>query len=207
MFKVVIAEDHEMVRIGLRMMLDASGRFGVAGETAHAHEVETLVHETGAHAAVVDLGLGETSGLDLVRRLRQRFPPLRIVVATGSAHPGGAEEAFAAGADGFVVKRSRGAELLDALDAVMAGRRFSGSRHDVDVSAAPAELTPREKDILRLVAQGKTNPDIAQELHIGVLAVRKYRNGLLQKLGAADEAGLVAYARSAGLAGPAGSGN
>lgn len=202
MFKVVIAEDHEMVRIGLRMMLDASGRYGVAGETAHAHEVETLVRETGAHVAVVDLGLGESSGLEVVRLLRARFPPLRIVVATGSAHPGGPEEAFAAGADGFVVKRSRGSELLDALDAVMAGRRFAGSRQEPDGSAAPAELTGREKDILRLVAQGRTNPEIAQELHIGVLAVRKYRNGLLEKLGAADDAGLLAYARAAGLAEP-----
>lgn len=204
MFKVVIAEDHEMVRIGLRMMLDASGRYGVAGETAHAHEVEALVQETGADAAVIDLGLGESSGLDLVQRLRHRFPGLRIVVATGSAHPGGAGEAFAAGADGFVVKRSRGSELLDALDAVMAGGRFAASREEPEGSAAPAELTGREKDILRLVAQGRTNPEIAQELHIGVLAVRKYRSGLLQKLDAADDAGLVAYARSAGLANPPG---
>ncbi|MET0311669.1 MAG: response regulator transcription factor [Burkholderiaceae bacterium] len=199
MHKVVIAEDHEMVRIGLRMMLDASGRYSVAGETPHAHEVEALIRDTGAAIAVVDQVLGESSGLDLATQLRKSFPFLKIVLATGSALPGGAEIAFAAGADGFLIKRSRGAELLDALDAVMAGQRYAGARHDLDSPGAAELLSEREKEILRLVARGRTTREIADDLDIGVLAARKYRSGLVRKLDTGDDDGLVAYARSAGL--------
>lgn len=210
MIKVVVAEDHALVRQGIGMLLSANGNFKLVGETALGSEVEALVLQHRPDVLLLDLALGDSSGIEVARKVKRAVPSTRILVVTGNVYPGSVTNAFAAGADGFVLKHEQGDELLDAIHAVLAGRRYVSPQvaKAMSVSAnrtaegpeTSQTLTPREQQIVRLIAKGGSNQEIADALHISVLTARKHRQNVMIKLGLHNGAEIAAYAMKSGLA-------
>jgi DNA-binding NarL/FixJ family response regulator len=126
--KVVLAEDHELVRLGVRMVLARSRRYELVAETAHGRELEALVREHDAQLVLLDLVLRDSSGLELAARLKRAAPSAKILVVTGDASAAVAKEALRVGADGLVLKEGKGEELLGAMDVVIDGGRYVSPR-------------------------------------------------------------------------------
>jgi len=128
MIRVAIVEDHELVRLGVRMVLARSRRYTVVAETAQGKELEALVRQSDAQLVLLDLALSDGTGIAAANRLKQAIPSVKILIVTGDASSGLVKESFRAGADGFLLKEGRGEELLRAMDAVMAGTRYLSPR-------------------------------------------------------------------------------
>lgn len=192
------------------MLLGANGEFIVVGETALGSEVEALVRLQRPDLLLLDLALGDSSGIEVARKVRRAVPSTRILVVTGNVYPGSVTNAFAAGADGFVLKHEQGDELLDAIHAVLSGLRYVSPQVAKAMSAAatrsaespePSQtLTPREQQIVRLITKGSSNQEIADVLHISILTARKHRQNIMIKLGLHNGAEIAAYAMKSGLA-------
>lgn len=210
MIKVVVAEDHALVRQGIGMLLSANGDFQLVGETALGSEVEALVQQHRPDLLLLDLALGDSSGIEVARKVKRAAPLTRILVVTGNVYPGSVTNAFAAGADGFVLKHEQGDELLGAIRAVLAGRRYvspqvakamsASASRSAEGSESSQTLTPREQQIVRLIAKGGSNQEIADALHISVLTARKHRQNVMIKLRLHNGAEIAAYAIKSGLA-------
>lgn len=209
MVRVVVAEDHVLVRQGIAMLLQSAGGFELVAETAKGSDVELLVQFHKPDLLLLDLALSDSSGIEVARRVRRVAPALRILVVTGNVYPGSVANAFGAGVNGFVLKHEQGAELLDAIQSVMAGRRYispqvakgldSSSNKRPNAQGLPQTLTQREQQIVRMIARGSTNQEIADALHISVLTARKHRQNVMLKLGLHNGAEIAAYAMQAGL--------
>mgnify|MGYP006165573979 FL=1 len=210
MVKVVVAEDHALVRQGIGLLLGASGGFELVAETALGSEVELLVQHHRPDLLLLDLALSDSSGIEVARKVKRAEPRTRILVVTGNVYPGSVANAFAAGADGFVLKHEQGADLLEAIHTVLAGRRYispqvakalgpSTNRQSLG-SDTSQSLTSREQQIVRMIAKGGSNQDIADALHISVLTARKHRQNVMLKLGLHNGAEIAAYAIKSGLA-------
>jgi DNA-binding NarL/FixJ family response regulator len=210
MVKVVVAEDHALVRQGIGLLLGASGGFELVAETAMGSEVELLVQHHRPDLLLLDLALSDSSGIEVARKVKRAEPRTRILVVTGNVYPGSVANAFAAGADGFVLKHEQGADLLEAIYTVLAGRRYispqvakalgpSTNRQSLG-SDTSQSLTGREQQIVRMIAKGGSNQDIADALHISVLTARKHRQNVMLKLGLHNGAEIAAYAIKSGLA-------
>ena len=128
MIRVAIVEDHELVRLGVRMVLARSRRYTVVAETARGKELETLVRQCDAQLVLLDLALSDGAGIAAAARLRQSIPSVKILIVTGDATSSLVKDAFHAGADGFMLKEGKGEELLRAMDAVMDGIRYLSPR-------------------------------------------------------------------------------
>ncbi len=192
------------------MLLSANGSFKLVGETALGSEVEALVLQHRPDVLLLDLALGDSSGIEVARKVKRAVPSTRILVVTGNVYPGSVTNAFAAGADGFVLKHEQGDELLDAIRAVLAGLRYVSPQVAKAMSAAANRapegpessqtLTPREQQIVRLITKGVSNQQIADALHISILTARKHRQNIMIKLGLHNGAEIAAYAMKSGLA-------
>lgn len=209
MIRVVVAEDHALVRQGIAMLLQSAGGFQLVAETAKGSDVELLVQFHKPDLLLLDLALSDSSGIEVARRVRRVAPAVRILVVTGNVYPGSVANAFSAGANGFVLKHEQGSELLDAIQTVMTGRQYISAQvaRGLDSSASkrpnatglPQTLTRREQQIVRLIARGSTNQEIADILHISVLTARKHRQNVMLKLGLHNGAEIAAYAMQSGL--------
>ncbi|WP_066273133.1 response regulator [Hydrogenophaga palleronii] len=206
--KVVVAEDHTLVRQGIGMLLAASGGFEVVADTALASEVAPLVRHHKPELLLLDLSLRDGSGIEVARQIRRGAPQTRILVVTGNLYPGSVANAFAAGVDGFVLKHADGLELLDAIRSVLAGQRYISPQitHALPAANAPTgqmrsspSLTQREQQVVRLIAKGGSNQEIADALSISVLTARKHRQNLMIKLGLHNGAEIAIYAIQSGL--------
>ena len=210
MFKVVVAEDHALVRQGINMLLSTTGGFELVAETALGSEVEVMVAFHKPDLLLLDLALSDSSGIEVARKVKKVAPATKVLIVTGNVYPGSVANAFAAGADGFVLKHEQGSELLDAIKAVLAGRRYVSPQvsKGLDNTAAaragnqgmPQTLTQREQQIVRMIAKGGSNQEIADALHISVLTARKHRQNVMLKLGLHNGAEIAAYAMQSGLA-------
>lgn len=209
MIRVVVAEDHALVRQGIAMLLQSVGGYQLVAETAKGSDVELLVQFHKPDLLLLDLALSDSSGIEVARKVRRVAPAVRILVVTGNVYPGSVTNAFSAGANGFVLKHEQGSELLDAIQTVMAGRQYVSPQvaKGLDSSASkrpnavglPQTLTKREQQIVRLIARGSTNQEIADDLHISVLTARKHRQNVMLKLGLHNGAEIAAYAMQSGL--------
>jgi two-component system response regulator NreC len=199
--RVVLADDHQVVRAGLRVLLDAERRFTVVGEAGDAASTRSRVAEHEPGVLVLDLNLGGESGLDLIPDLCRDHPNTEIVVLTMQENPAFAQAALRAGAAGYVLKDAVGAELMDAISTVAAGGSYLNPQIGAKIAALsqsagqPDRLTPREQEVLRLIALGHTNPEIAMSLTLSVRTVESHRAHIQQKTGLTSRAELVAYAR------------
>jgi two-component system response regulator NreC len=211
MATIVLAEDHHVVREGIRALLERQRDFTVVGETSDGLEVAGLVERTSADVLVVDLVMPGLGGLDVAREVTRRSPKTRIVIL--SMHSGEAFvlQALRNGAAGYVLKESTGAELVQAIRQVLEGRPFlspplsekaiesyvaKSRMGDVDIYEM---LTTREREVLHLAAEGLSNPAIGERLGISPRTAETHRAHVMQKLGLRNRADLVVYALKRGL--------
>ncbi|WP_334159221.1 response regulator transcription factor [Oryzomicrobium sp.] len=195
--RVVIVDDHPLVRDGVRACLEASPHLRVVGEAGDAVAAEQLILAERPDLALVDIGMRGESGIDLIARLRRQEVPTRLVVLTMYDNPEYVAEAMRAGARGYVLKDAPSDEIFAAIDAVQAGGCYYSAGVDpVAGSGHPAGplLTHREKEVLALIAEGLNNKRIASALGMSVRTVETHRLNIKRKVGIEGTAALLKYA-------------
>jgi DNA-binding NarL/FixJ family response regulator len=209
--RILIADDHTLVRSGMRALLQTEAEFEVVGEAATGEQVVTMAATLQPDVIVMDLRMPGISGIEATRRILQANPAIRILVVTLLEEDDTLFAALRAGARGYVLKEASEGEVLRAIRAVGEGEAiFSASMAArlVGFFAAPRQaasslpfpdLTEREREVLILIAQGRSNSEIAQELVIGQKTVRNYISSIFSKLQVADRAQAIIRAREAGL--------
>ena len=205
--RLLIADDHALVVEGLRKLLEPLHR--VVGIARDGAETLRLVAETEADCLLLDLSMPGGNGLDLIGPIRKRAPRLKIVIVTMFVDKALAEAALQAGADGFVPKDAGSEELQAAIIEVMAGRRYvaraalkRGRPGPEDQGLGLSQLTPRQREIVGMVGEGKSNAEIADSLGLTEKTITFHRTNIRRALGIANEWGLVRYAMLARLSGP-----
>jgi len=203
---IVLADDHEVVRAGLRMLLEAEPGLAVVSEAGDVALTERRVAAHRPQVLVLDINMPEGSSLPAIPRLLSASPATSIVVLTMQNDAELAREALRAGATGFVLKESAKEELIQAVRLAAEGRTYLtpelGARLATEVAGAagaPDDLSPREIEVLRLIALGHTNTEIAAQLFLSVRTVESHRAHIQQKTQKGSRAELVAYARENGL--------
>jgi len=211
--RIILAEDHVLMRDGLKMLLGTQGGLEVVAETGDGNAVEALVRQFKPQLLLLDLGLPGQHGVKIAASLKAEFgDTIKVLVLTGDLQADSVRQALAAGADGYVHKSEDSAELLQAVHAVLAGRQyvsrniaaaFSPRARLVDPAGDSLVATPREREIMSLVARGLSNREIAELLAISVLTVRTHRQNLMEKFSLRNAAEITAYAVQRGYYSPA----
>jgi two-component system, NarL family, response regulator NreC len=203
---IVLVDDHEVVRAGLRLLLDAEEDFEVVSEAGDVAVAERRVVAYRPQVLILDVNLPGGSSIPAIPRFLQIAPETKIVILTMQSDPELAREALRAGATGFVLKEAAEAELIEAVRLAAAGRTYLnpelGARLAAKVPSAvgpPDDLSIRELEVLRLIALGHTNTEIASQLFLSVRTVESHRAHIQQKTQRGSRAELVAYAREHGL--------
>ena len=212
--RILIADDHAVLRAGLRRLIGEQPDMDVVGEAADGEEAVRRTRELRPDVALMDLTMPGLGGLKAIERIRQDCPETRVLVLTMHDVPAYLRSVLAAGGSGYVVKRAADSELLSAIRSVYRGRTVLdptlavqvvqsglGKRPPVGGGAAAPHLSQREQEVLDLVAQGYTNQQIADRLGLSVKTVETYRARLVQKLGLRSRAELLRYAMDTGLFG------
>ena len=214
--RVAIVEDQELVRTGLRMILDAADGIEVVGEAADGADVPDLVRRAAPDVVLMDIRMPDVDGIEATRRLAASGSPARVIVLTTFDLDEHVQAALRAGASGFLVKDGPAEEMLTAVRVVAAGESLLSpsvtrrviaelvSRPEPSERRPPAleELTPREEEVLLLLARGRSNAEIADELVVSHETVKSHVARILMKLGARDRVQAVIAAYEAGLVRP-----
>ncbi|WP_179401322.1 response regulator [Burkholderia guangdongensis] len=203
MIKVLIADDHALVREGLRHILRNESGFEVAGEAKDSASTLALVRGTDAHILVLDLSMPGRNGIELIKQIKDEKPALHILVLTMHAEQQYAVRAFRAGAAGYITKESASAELVAALTKIASGgvyvslamaEQFAQSLVEPVDSLPHQRLSDREFDVFRRIAAGQAISEIAQELCVSVKTVSTYKTRILEKMQMPNDTALVRYA-------------
>jgi len=209
--RILIVDDHAVVRAGLAMLVNAEDDLEVVGEAGSAREAIFEARSTKPDVVLMDVMMPDQSGIEVVPQLLRELPEAKVLVLSMQDDPRYVREAFEAGASGYVLKEAADTELVAAIKEVAAGGRYVhpelGARL---VSAETAErrraeedpLSDREREVLRLLALGHTNQEIAKELYISVRTAETHRAHIMQKLRLSSRAELVRYALDEGLLEP-----
>jgi DNA-binding NarL/FixJ family response regulator len=210
--KVFLADDHAVVRDGLRFILEAQGDMTVVGDAANGRDAVNQVKELEPDIVVMDIGMPELNGIEATQQIRQIFPSIEVVILSVFSTTEHIFRALQAGARGYLLKESAGIEVVNAIRTVHAGRRYLSQKIDeiviedyihpqkINNAKTPLELlSPREREVLQLVAEGKTSQEIANILYLSPKTIETYRSRLMQKLGVKDIPGLVKFAIQHGL--------
>jgi two-component system response regulator NreC len=202
--RVVIADDHAVVRRGLRQVLDADGGFDVVAEAADLDSARRYVRGHHPDVLVLDLNMPGGSTLDGIPEIRAECPETQIVVLTMQDEPAYARHALGAGALGYVLKEAAEAELVEAIQRAAAGDTYLNPRLGARVAAEPPPgppdgLSEREVEVLHMIALGHTNAEIADQLYLSVRTVETHRAHIQQKLRLGTRSELVRYAIDHGL--------
>ena len=211
--RVLLADDHAVLRAGLRMLIDAQPDMAVVAEAGDGDEAIRRVSTVPTDVAVVDLAMPGIGGIETIRRLREQAPDTRVLVLTMHDDPAYPRVALAAGASGYVTKDVDGPDVLSAIRAVARGRTYvqcgvTMARDDaapgglLPAESAPSarpSLSARERQVLELLARGYTNRQAAERLFLSVKTVETYRARLGEKLGLRTRSDLVRFALSLGL--------
>jgi DNA-binding NarL/FixJ family response regulator len=201
MSRVYLVEDHQIMRDGLRALLEVRGHT-VVGESADPTQALADLLRLAPEILLLDLNLGGRSGLELQAELQRRHLPVRTVVLTMSAQPHQVAEALHLGASAYVLKGSPASELMDAIELAVKGKKFLGANvADLALEALTQPdddplslLSPRERQTVLMVVQGKSSAAIGETLHLSPKTVATYRCRLMKKLGVSDVPGLVRLA-------------
>jgi DNA-binding NarL/FixJ family response regulator len=204
--KVLLVDDHAVVRAGYKRYLELDTQIEVVGEAENGEQAYALLSELTADVIVMDLSMPGRGGLESIRHILQRYPEQRILVFTMHENAALAAQALRAGAKGYLTKSVSPDLIVDAIHQIMQG----GQPIDADLAAAikqselesapHLQLAPREFEIFRLLANGQSVDEIGQRLHIGVKTVSNYQTTIRQKLGVTTAIELHQYARQHGLA-------
>jgi two-component system response regulator NreC len=206
--RVLIADDHPLLRAGLRRLLRGDPGLEVIGEAATGEEVLRLTAELHPDIVLLDISMPGANGIETARALKATLPGVRVLFLTMHEEEGMLQEALRAGGDGYVVKRADEPEILRAIHAVSEGKLYvhatmTRTLGDGGPQAPRPEsleaLTHREVDVLRLLAKGNTNRQIGELLNLSIRTVESHRANLMGKLGLASRVELVTYAEQHGL--------
>ncbi|WNC94030.1 response regulator transcription factor [Paraburkholderia sp. FT54] len=203
MTRVLIADDHAMVRDGLRHILQSASGFDVVGEANDSASTIALIRGRAADVLVLDLSMPGRNGVELIKQIKEEKPALRVLVLTMHAEQQYAVRAFKAGASGYLTKESASAELVSAVTKVAAGgvyvslamaERFAQSLNEPADLLPHQRLSDREFDVLKRIAAGQTITEIAADLCVSSKTVSTYKTRILEKMQMPHEAALVRYA-------------
>jgi len=207
---VLIADDHTIVRSGVRLLLEAETDIRVVGEALNGREALELTESLQPDIVLMDITMPEMDGLEATRQLKARFPHIHVLVLTMHRSDDYFFEMLKAGASGYILKGAKTSELINAVRIVQQGEIFlypSMTQKLVQGYIQLAEwdnesepsLSPREKEILRLLAEGYSNKEIAEKLVISPSTVHSHRGNIMEKLGLGNRRDLIQYARKQGL--------
>lgn len=211
--RVLLADNHTLVRAGLRALLESLEAVQVVAEANEGREALRLIETHKPDVVLMDVAMPEMNGLEATARAVQEFPNVRVIILSMHANEEYVLQALRAGAMGYVLKDSGVSELELALRAVSKGEAYLSpavSKHVVSdyvrrvggEASSPTQLTPRQRQILQLLAEGRSMKEIAQLLYISVKTVETHRAQLMERLDIHDVAGLVRYAIRTGLVTP-----
>ncbi len=206
--RILIADDHAIVAEGLKHLVEAQSDLQVVATVGDGRAAVRMAKETEPDVVLMDLSMPELNGADAARAIIDDRPDCKVIVLSMYAEREYVRRALKAGATGYVVKRSAAKELVEAIRAVHAGQRYLSPRvADVVIDDYAADgkadllekLSAREREVLQLLAEGRTGAEIAQRLALSQKTVETYRARLVEKLGIRDVAGLVKFAIQRGL--------
>jgi len=212
-FDIVLVDDHKLVRDGIKTLLERSPDFRVVGEADNGADAVQLCKKTNPELVLMDIGLPGMNGIEATTELLRHCPGVKVAILSMYDDENSVVSAIRSGARAFVLKKASSGELLDALRTVARGGSYLSSqvsdkllqriqRGDLETTdkSALEQLSPRELQVLRMVAEGKTSKDIAVMLDLGLQTVRSYRKTMMKKLGVNNVAGLTQLALAAGIA-------
>jgi two-component system, NarL family, response regulator NreC len=210
--RILLADDHQLMRSGIRLMLERESDLSVVGEASDGREAVALAKSLRPDVVVMDIGMANLNGIEAAQQVTQNRPEVAIVMLSMHSDEGYVLRALKAGARGYLLKDSAEADLIKAVHAVAAGKSFfspavskvllddyvrklkrSGADDAYDL------LTPREREVLQLVAEGKSNKDIANLLNLSVYTVESHRSNLMEKLNLRGLPELILYAVRKGI--------
>jgi DNA-binding NarL/FixJ family response regulator len=210
--KIIIAEDHKILREGLRVLLSGEPDMEVIGEAEDGFEAIRCVETLKPDLVLMDLSMPKMNGISAIKEINKRFPETKMLVLTVHASEDYLTETLRSGAHGYCLKDASHAELMGAIRTVLSGRSYLspavsekvlagylGERRPTRAESSWGFITPREKAVLKLVGEGYRNREIADYLYISVKTVEKHRSNLMRKLGVHTASALTAYAIEKGL--------
>ena len=208
MIRIVLADDHTIVREGLRQLLDAAEGLAIVGEARDGHEVIKAVREQEFELLLLDMSMPGKSGIELIKQVRSEKPKLRVLVLSMHEERQYAIRAIRAGASGYLTKDSASRQLVEAIRKVAAGGAFISSEvaEQLALGAMPGAqsmpheaLSDREFQVFRMIAEGKSVSDIAERLNLSVKTVSTHKANIMQKMQMGTAGDLIRYALSHGL--------
>jgi two-component system response regulator NreC len=206
--RVVLVEDHQIVREGLRALLEGQDDIEVVAEADNGKDGVALVQQHQPDVAVMDLNMPELDGVEATKIIRKNVPNTQVLILSMYSTGEHVRPAIRAGAGGYLLKGSGLSDLVSAIKAVSSGNAFFSPEvakivlddsRGVSAPRAGSDLTPRERQVLKLVAEGKSSPEIAKELGLSVKTIEGHRGRLMAKLETKNVAGMVRHAIRMGL--------
>lgn len=205
--RILLADDHELIRTGIRNLIGSNKDFQIVGESADGEDALRRARELVPDVVVIDISMPKLSGIEAAKRIRSELPSVKILVLTMHENPEYVYQILKSGASGYILKNAGKDEITEAIYAVTRGSRFFSPRISElmiseyvrqaerrDDQSAGATLTNREQEVLRLIARGLNNQQIADKLFISPRTVDTHRTNIMQKLNIHDAANLVKYA-------------
>ena len=204
--RIILAEDHETIRDGLKLLVNSRSDMEVIGEADNGRKALQLADETSPDVVVMDISMPELNGLQATKKLKEKCPKVNVLILTRHTEPGYLQELLQAGASGYVLKQSKSEELIRAILAVAAGQTYLDpavteravtqlreSGQDTR-KVHNANLTAREADVLRLIALGYVNKEVAARLNLSVKTVEAHKSNAMNKMGMKSRVDIVRYA-------------
>lgn len=213
--KVIIADDHKIIRVGIRGLLERESDIEITGEAESYEEVLSVLSHKPSHVVLMDIDLGETNGIEATKKIKEIYPAIHVLGLTMHEEPSYIVRMLEAGASGYLLKNAGREELLSAIHTVAKGDSYFSQKvsatllQTITQKKAPSDrepkdhsqipLTDREIEVLRLIAQEYSNGEIAEKLFISIRTVDTHRRNLLEKLQVKNTVGLVKYALDKGI--------
>ena len=197
---LVLADDHVMFRKGVKRIITGVDDFEVIGEANDGLELLDLLKETRPHLIILDISMPNLRGLEATREIKQVYPHIKILLLTMHRKKEFIQQAMAAGADGYLLKEDADTELLKAVKTIREGNKFISSLLSSELAdlvtpkSQTGSLSLREREVMKLVAEGKSSREIGDLLHISIFTVRRHRENIMRKLNLSNMADLVKYA-------------
>ena len=204
--RILLADDHDLVRRGLRPLIESEWGWEICGEAKNGREAVAMAEELKPDIVVLDVGMPELNGVDAARQIKRALPGTEILILTGQESEGLVHQVLAAGARGYLLKTDAGAQIIPAIKALCEHKPYLTSRaaevvldsyltgDGVAKHATPGGLTPREREIVQLLAEGKSNKEVGTALGISVKTAETHRATVMHKLGFKAFSELVRFA-------------